>query len=95
MIEGKTKSGFKYRIDDNALDDMELLDALMDMDEDRDGKGIYASRKALRSLLGEKQVEDLYEFIRDKETGKVSAKKVYETFGEILESAKGNSAIKN
>lgn len=95
MIEGKTKSGFKFRIDDNALDDMELLDALMDMDEDKDGKGIYASRTALKALLGEEQVKSLYEFIRDKETGKVSAKKVYETFGEIMDSAKGNTAIKN
>ena len=32
MIEGKTSTGFSYKIQDDVLDDMELLDALVDMD---------------------------------------------------------------
>lgn len=91
MIEGITKNGFKYSISDEALDDMELLDALTELDE---GK-TTAYKQAISSLLGEDQRKALYEHVRNKDTGRVSAKKVFEAFAEILESAKENSAAKN
>lgn len=91
MIEGVTKSGFKFAISDDALDDMELLDALSDMDE-----GKVASYKyAISALLGEEQRKALYEHVRDKKTGRVSAKKVFTAFAEILNAAKENPGVKN
>lgn len=92
MIEGRTKSGFQYSINDDALDDMELIDALADMD---DGE-VTSYRYALKSLLGEDQRKALYEHIRSKKTGRVSAKAVFTAFVEILNDAKEKSAnVKN
>lgn len=91
MIEGKTKSGFKYKIADDALDDMELLDALSEMDE-----GSSTSyRYAIKALLGEDQRKALYEHVRNKKTGRVSAKAVFKEFAEVLTSAKENISVKN
>ena len=84
MIEGKTKSGFHYSIPEEALDDMELVDALSEMD---DGN-ITSYRYAMKALLGEDQRKELYEFLRDKKTGRVSARAVFKAFSEILTNAK-------
>jgi hypothetical protein len=91
MIEGKTSTGFVYKIHDDVLDDMELLDALVDMDNG----DMSSYRYAIKALLGEEQRKALYEHVRDKKTGRVSAKKVFEAFAEVLNSAKENQAIKN
>lgn len=89
MIKGTTSSGFEYEIEDEALDDMELLDALVDMDE-----GSTSSyRYAIKALLGEEQRKALYEHVRNKKTGRVSAKAVFKEFAEVLTSAKGD--VKN
>ena len=84
MIEGVTSNGFHYSISDEALDDMELLDALIDMDEGN----AAAYKKAVVLLLGEDQKKELYEFLRDKGTKRVSAKAVAAAFKDILEDAK-------
>ena len=34
MIEGRTESGFEYQIADNAMDNMELLDAIAEIDSE-------------------------------------------------------------
>lgn len=91
MIEGKTSTGFSYKIQDDVLDDMELLDALIDMDNG----DMSSYRYAIKALLGEEQRKALYEHVRDKKTGRVSAKKVFEAFAEVLNSAKENQEIKN
>lgn len=91
MIEGKTSTGFSYKIQDDVLDDMELLDALVDMDNG----DMSSYRYAIKALLGEEQRKALYEHVRDKKTGRVSAKKVFEAFAEVLNSAKENQEIKN
>lgn len=89
MIKGTTSSGFEYEIEDEALDDMELLDALVDIDE-----GSTSSyRYAIKALLGEEQRKALYEHVRNKKTGRVSAKAVFKEFAEVLTSAKGD--VKN
>lgn len=91
MIEGKTSTGFSYKIQDDVLDDMELLDALVDMDNG----DMSSYRYAIKALLGEEQRKALYEHVRDNKTGRVSAKKVFEAFAEVLNSAKENQEIKN
>ena len=91
MIKGTTSSGFNYEIPDDALDDMELLDALVDMDE-----GSSTSyRYAIKALLGEEQRQALYEHVRNKKTGRVSAKAVFKEFAEVLTSAKEDNGVKN
>lgn len=33
MIEGKTKSGFAYQLSDDAMNNMELVDAMAELDD--------------------------------------------------------------
>ena len=92
MIEGTTSNGFRYSIAEHALDDMELLDALVDMDEGN-AKGY---KNAVTALLGEDQRKRLYDFLRNKKTGRVSAKAVTTAFADILKDASDNNkAVKN
>lgn len=78
MIEGKTKSGFTYSIEDDNVD-QEFLDALS---EAEDGDPLKVS-KALRLLLGEDQRKRLYDYLRN-DKGKVPIKDVMEAFSDIL-----------
>ena len=78
MIEGKTKSGFVYAVDEDSVD-QEFLDALA---EANDGDLLKVS-KALRLLLGDEQRKRLYDHLRD-EKGHVPVNAVMEAFGDIL-----------
>lgn len=78
MIEGKTKSGFAYSIDEDNVD-QEFLDALS---EAEDGDPLKVS-KALRLLLGEEQRKKLYDYLRN-DKGKVPIKDVMGAFADIL-----------
>lgn len=86
-MEGKTSSGFVYSVAEGAEDDMELLEALIDIDE---GK-LSGIRNAITMLIGEDGKNALYEHCRV--NGRVSATKVMEEIKEILEAMPGE--IKN
>lgn len=92
MIEGKTSGGFAYRIEDEARDDMELLEAFMDLDNGKLG----GLKQVIEQLLGAEQKAALYEFHRDKKTGRVPASKIMAELKEILNDAgEQDSAVKN
>ena len=84
----KTSTGFEFTVPEGVADDMELLDALIDID---DGN-LSGLRKAMTMLLGEDQRKALYEHCRSK-TGRVSASAVLGAFKEILEAMGGE--VKN
>lgn len=65
MINGKTKSGFAFKLDDEAMNDMELLEDLKKLD----GGDVLAVPSILERMLG-KQKEDLYNHVRT-ESGRV------------------------
>ena len=83
MISGVTKNGFKFEITDERTDNMELIDALADIDE---GKPLAVS-KVLTLLLGPEQKKRMYDFVRSEE-GIVSAQAVSEMLLEILATKK-------
>lgn len=72
-------NGLALKIDENAMDDMELLELLVDLDE---GKPAAIPRIGKR-LLGDDQMKKLYESIRD--NGRVPITKYSETIKEILD----------
>lgn len=82
MIKGETKSGFKYELDEEYLDNMELVDALADLDEGN----ILACSKVTSLLLGKEQKKKLYDFLR-KENGAVGVQEVSNAVGEILQAS--------
>ena len=79
MITGKTERGFEFEIEDDALDDMELLDALVEIDN---GRTDQVSTVCVR-LLGKAQRAKLYDFLRG-DNGRVKATDVSAALLEIL-----------
>ena len=85
MIEGKLKSGFAYQIEDHVLDNMELLDAIVEVDQNP-----MNLSKVLKMLLGDEQKKALYNHLRA-EHGNVPIVAVSNAVAEIF----GNSQVKN
>lgn len=79
-MTGETKSGFHYELEDDALEDMELLDALSEL-----GEASGAASRVVVRLLGKQQRKALYDHIRD-ENGKVRPAKVMEEISDIFEA---------
>lgn len=80
MKKGKTQSGFKYEIDENVLDDMELIDA-MALAQGEDPTQISV---VVLKLFGKEQRKRLYDHVRD--NGRVPVNKIADIITEILES---------
>lgn len=78
MLKGKTESGFYFEIDETALDDMEFVEALADLEEDA-----LKLPKVCNMLLGKEQKAKLYDHLRD-ENGKVPASAVSSAIVEIM-----------
>lgn len=76
--KGVTKSGFEYQVDAELLNDMELLDAISDMENN-----FLNLSKVVRKVLGEEQRKALYDHVRD-ESGRVPVDAVSAEFVEIL-----------
>ena len=60
MITGVTKSGFHFRVDENAMNDMELVDILADNTMDDS----FRMSQVLRKLLPGEQRKALYDHVR-------------------------------
>ena len=71
MITAKTESGFSIELEESALDNMEVLDALSDLDE---GNPLAMSRLVVK-LLGKDGKKRLYDHLRT-EDGRVPASAV-------------------
>lgn len=97
MIQGKTKTGFEFKIEDEALNDMRVLDALMsldDIDEEDNrtaAKATMSMSKVASLLLGAKQKENLYKHI-EASHGKVEMTAFIEEMVDILSA---NNESKN
>nr|DAT56244.1 MAG TPA: hypothetical protein [Caudoviricetes sp.] len=80
-----TKSGFKYEISKERLNNYELLEYISEVDTNP-----LIIPKLLEALLGKKQKQKLIEHVRDKK-GLVPTEKLVEEIKEILE----NKDLKN
>lgn len=81
MIQGKLKSGFEYKIEESALNNMELLDLIVEVDQNP-----LAISKVVKMLLGEEQRNNLYDHLRT-EKGNVPVVAVSEAVAEIFQSS--------
>lgn len=87
MISGKTESGFKFQIDDQALNDMELIEELLKVDSG----DITALPGVLKALLGEKQKKKLYDHVRT-DAGRVPMDLLAK---EVTDIFKASKTVKN
>lgn len=85
MITGKTKSGFKFEIEEKRLENYELAEALAEVDNNP-----LLMPRVVNLLLG-KQAEDLKNHVRD-EDGLVSSTQMGDEIAEIFQS---QSQLKN
>lgn len=81
MIEGTTKSGFNFKLEDYILDDYDLLEMLCSVDH-----GNYSDvAKLVAMLLGEDQKEDLKSFLRNRD-GRVKTSAIMSEISDIFEA---------
>lgn len=80
MIEGKTKSGFEFEIEEEVFDDYELLETLVEADNG-DNMAIF---KAIGLILSKDQKDRLKEHVRN-EKGKVPASAMVAELMDIME----------
>ena len=80
MIQGKTRTGFSYEIAEDTMNNMELVDAMAELDE---GGHPFALSRVCLLLLGKAQRKRLYDHIRD-EDGKVPPQKMGEEVADII-----------
>lgn len=81
MVTGTTSSGFAFSLDEKALDNMELVDTLAEM-QSGDPLAISA---VVRMVLGEEQRRALYEHLRTAD-GRVPATAVSDAVMEIFDA---------
>lgn len=81
MITAKTESGFSIELEEGALDNMEVLDALSDLDE---GNPLAMSRLVVK-LLGKDGKKRLYDHLRT-EDDRVPASAVESAIMELFQS---------
>lgn len=60
MLKGKTSTGFHFQIEEGALDNYELVEALADIETDP-----LSVTKVVTLLLGKEQKEKLKEHVRN------------------------------
>lgn len=82
MIDGITKSGIAFSIDEDALDNMELIDALSELQ----GGNVVAVSRVSALLFGEEGKLRLYEQIRKKYNGRVPTSAFVDVITETFEA---------
>lgn len=81
MIQGITKTGFNFKIEDAVLNDYELLELFAEVDENP-----LLVPKLVKMILGEKQKNELIEHVRNKD-GIAEVNKIAMELENILTSS--------
>ena len=80
MLKGKTKSGFKYEVSDDMLNNYELIEVLADVDTNT-----LLLPKLVKMLLGDEQKQKLSDHVRT-ESGTVPLDAISNEIMEIFQS---------
>lgn len=91
MIKGKTKSGFKYELDERIKSDWRVLEAITDT-ENEDASIMMQGVKNLANLILGDNKQALFEHISKKNDGFVPMELVIAELTEILSS---ENSLKN
>lgn len=90
MVKGTTRTGFQFSVPENAMDNMELLDAMAEIASE---DSILATGRVLVMLIGKKQRAALYNTLRT-EDGRVpiaaAAEALKDIFGAMGERGKNS-----
>ena len=84
-MEGKTKSGFNYNIDERALGDWRFILAVSNIQNGADMDKLQGAVEMVETLLGKEGHKALIEHIQKKsESGFVSAEDIMAEVNEII-----------
>lgn len=87
MVEGKTSNGYKFKVDERAITDWSVLEAIADIESGEVSRVIKGTTNMANALLGEKGVKDLLEHIRRKNDGYAPSEIVQNEIIEIFKAA--------
>lgn len=87
MIEGKTKSGFRFKIDERILSDWRLVDAIGLSESDDASEQIRGVRNLVQLVLGD-QTDALKKHLADNNDGFVPMEKMTDIITEIITTSK-------
>ena len=83
MIEGKTKSGFKFSLDERILDDWRFVDAIGLSESDDASEQIRGMRDLVKMVIGDRY-DAFKKHIAEKNDGFIPRSVVTETVIEIV-----------
>ena len=86
-MKGKTKSGFKFDVNEAVLDDWATMKAIADMDSGDASRVLQGTVKFVNIVLG-KDEDALVEHIRSKNNGSCPQDAMYNEVMEIIDSLK-------
>lgn len=89
-MQGETKSGFKYEIDDRVLKDWRFVEAITEADKGKGVEQLVGARKMIHLMFGD-DYDKFMEHIAEQNDGFVPAEAVMAEVKEIFE----NSTPKN
>lgn len=89
-MQGETKSGFKYEIDDRVLKDWRFIEAITEADKGKGVAQLEGARKMIHLMFGE-DYDKFMDHISEQNEGFVPAEAVMAEVKEIFE----NSTPKN
>ena len=91
-MQGITKSGFEYNIDERILTDWRFTTAAAKAGSGSDVEVLSAAQKMVEMMLGEEQLNKLVDHIASQNDGFVPTDALMNTAKEIIEA---NKKIKN
>lgn len=87
MVEGKTTNGYKFKVDERAITDWSVLEAIADIESGEVTKVIKGTTNMANALLGADGVKDLLNHIRKNNDGYAPSEMVQNEIIEIFEAA--------
>lgn len=95
MLKGKTKSGFKYSVNENVKNDIRVLECVLLIENHASNDDVLNGYLTLYNLiLGVEQKTALYDHVAKKNGGVADITQVQEEFSEIYEALGGENALK-
>lgn len=89
MVKGTTKSGLKFSVDPDVINDMEFIELAASA-----GENGLALPRLIEWVLGEKQKKALYDHVRNAK-GRVLVSDIKPEFDQILEAINKHNQTKN
>ena len=88
MIKGKTKSGFEFQYEEEVMNDMEVMDAIIEIETgETELNKLRGYTTVLSKILGTDGKKKLYDHVRT-ESGRVPIEAIDNELIEIISSSK-------